>query len=98
MRYQTYRSGPHTTLLNLLKGRGGSLGSLDELELGLRAVGALRLGHFGGDMFLITGQKVYEFCGCCWEEGKERKAKTTLEEKNVAELPDRCLGMSDQAV
>ena len=45
-----YRSSPHTTLLKLLEGGGRSLGSLDELELGLRAVGALRLGHLGGDV------------------------------------------------
>lgn len=40
-----YRGGAHTTLLELLEGGRGSLGSLDELELRLGAVGALRLRH-----------------------------------------------------
>ncbi len=43
----THRSRPHTALFTFLKSGGGGLGSLDEFELGLAPVDALRLRHDG---------------------------------------------------
>lgn len=50
----TYRRRSHATFLEFLKGGSGSLGSLDKLELGLAAVGALRLRHFGEEALAFT--------------------------------------------
>lgn len=56
-RWSTYRRSAHAALLKLLKGGRGSLGSLDKLELGLAAVGALRLRHFGDEAQPFTLQQ-----------------------------------------
>lgn len=69
----THRSGAHSALLKLLEGGRRGLGSLDKLELGLAAIGALWLRH--GDQLLqpnrgLLSRKKGE---CRWRREREGK-------------------------
>lgn len=72
---RTYRRGSHAALLELLKGGSGSLGSFDEFELGLAAVGALGLRHCGDEALALSSHSHSRAneCLCEGEDGKEKK-------------------------
>ena len=65
-RKETYRGRLHTAVLKLLEAGSRSLGSLDELKVGLAAVEAMGLGHVES----LFQQRMMQKSCCFWKKAR----------------------------